>query len=203
LESKRIQRLVRIEGGLKGYLAIGDPAELEGVLDCPFCKGRHRLRLHGWYARWVCLLIDGVLREERLRIRRLLCVEKMKTVSLLPDFCIPRRQYGVEVLGYFLECFVVLKLSYLRALRRVRPVAERHSVVQQLIVAFLSRHSAIAGFMGTLLHRVHAEIAADVRGRRREAARLFLPFLEGCADGASALRDRALAFYQRTGTGFA
>lgn len=203
MESKRIQRLVRIEGGLKGYLAIRDPAELEGVRDCPFCEDVHRLRVHGWYERWVTVLNGEALRNERLRVRRLLCAQTLKTVSLLPDFCIPRRQYGVEVLGYLLECFVVLKLSYLGALRRLRPTAERHSVVQQLIAAFLSRRSAIAGFVGTLLHRVHTEISSDMTGRRRESARLFLPLREGYVDGPAALVGHAFAFYQRCRTGFA
>ncbi len=68
MESKHIQRLIRIEGGLKGYLAIKDPAELEGVFDCPFCDDRHRLRKHGWYLRWVTFLVGGALKDMRLKV---------------------------------------------------------------------------------------------------------------------------------------
>lgn len=136
-------------------------------------------------------------------MRRLLCAAKLKTVSQLPDFCVPRRQYGVGVLGYFIECFVVMKLSYLGALRRLRPTAERHSVVQQLIAGFVSRRAAITGLIGTLFHRVHTEISAEMEGRRREAASLFLPLREGYADGSTALIDHALAFFEHCRMGFA
>lgn len=120
-------------------MALADPAALPGVRACPFCADRHLLRLHGWYERWWYGIEAKRLVGERLKARRLYCPKERKTVSLLPDLCMPRRQYGVAVLGYLLECFVVLRLSYLAALRTLRDDAVRHSLVQQLILARVYR----------------------------------------------------------------
>ena len=76
-------------------------------------------------------------------------------------------------------------------------------MVQQLILGFLCRQSAIGGFIGTLLHRVQTELTADLTGRRREAALLFLPLREGYSDGPAALVDHAFDFFQRYRKGFA
>jgi hypothetical protein len=150
--------------------------------ECPFCRDKHRLRLHGHYHRLA--LIPGDQVPLRVPIRRLLCVHVGKTVSLLPDFCVPRRQHGPAILGTFLAGYAQGQ-PLLAALRAVRPDAAGHSVAQSLRKGFLAR----AGPIRTYLARLHAralEPAPTVAGRRREVAALLVGLCHGFATAADA-----------------
>jgi len=63
---------------------------------CPH-KGCHapvKLRKHGFYKRYLVLIgFSGII-----YIRRYLCLACGRTVSMLPSFCLPHMQYGVEVI---------------------------------------------------------------------------------------------------------
>jgi len=69
-------------------------------------------------------------------VHRLYCPREGKTLSLLPDFCVPRRQHSAVVLGYFL-LFLSLGCGLVGSLRRVRGEAPSHSVAQHLRDGFL------------------------------------------------------------------
>jgi hypothetical protein len=69
---------------------------------CPHCK-TDVLKKHGFYKRYLILLqFAGVI-----LIRRYICKECGRTVSLLPSFAHPGRAYGIEPIIYVLTGFYV------------------------------------------------------------------------------------------------
>jgi hypothetical protein len=87
-------------------------------------------------------------------------------VSLLPDFCIPRRQHGPAILGTFLAGYVEGK-ALLPALQAARPDAPGHSVAQSLRKGFLARGGHIRTFLASLRARA-LEPAPSTAGLRGE-----------------------------------
>ena len=61
---------------------------------CPHCHNPVKLSKHGFYTRYIILLLFA----GNIRIRRYICLKCGLTVSMLPSFCIPRYQYGAEVI---------------------------------------------------------------------------------------------------------
>lgn len=72
---------------------------------CPHCKGSY-LAKHGYYERELITVdFDG-----RLIIRRYICRECRKTISLLPSFCHPKRTYGIyAIIGILTEFYVKMR----------------------------------------------------------------------------------------------
>ena len=80
----------------------GGYVERDGVLEFPGNRPGAGWHIHGWFERWLWLLVDGVLVRRRLRKRRWLCVSTGSTChSRPPDDWGP---------GYFCWLIVVLKL---------------------------------------------------------------------------------------------
>ncbi len=178
-----MQKLLPIRGGLKAYVAAPDMLVTEESRKCPFCRDKHRLRLHGHYHRVV--LVPGNQAPSRVPIRRLLCVRTGKTVSLLPDFCIPRRQHGPAILGTFLAGYAAGQ-PLLGALRAARPDVPCHSVAQSLRQGFLSRAGPIRAYLARLRARAVEPPPSDP-GPRREVAALLVGLCHGFATAAAAL----------------
>ena len=61
---------------------------------CPHCSAAEKLVGHGTYQRRVCSHMKAIL----ILIKRLLCSICRHTVSLLPSFCLPHRQYHTAVI---------------------------------------------------------------------------------------------------------
>lgn len=75
---------------------------------CPFedCDGRmHR---HGWYPRGV-ILADG--RRAEFGVFRFRCAQCGRTVSFLPDFCVPHKHFCADVICGVLGAVLLLELS--------------------------------------------------------------------------------------------
>lgn len=65
---------------------------------CPQCQARHPLTAHGFYTRTLIdVAFDGII-----RVRRYLCQECKRTVSLLPQFVLPYLRAGIAVIALFL-----------------------------------------------------------------------------------------------------
>ena len=177
-----MQKVLPVRGGLKAYLAAPDVLVTEESRSCPFCSEEHRLRLHGHYHR--VALVPGGEEPCRVPIRRLLCIHVGRTVSLLPDFCVPRRQHGPAILGSFLAGYARGR-ALLKALRGVRPDAPSHSVAQSLRNGFLARAGPIRTYLARLRGRA-LEAPPTVAGRRREVAGLLVGLCQGFATAAEA-----------------
>jgi hypothetical protein len=153
---------------------------------CPFCDPSCRLRLHGTYVRF--LILPGEDGERRIRVARLLCPTTGRTVSLLPDFCVPGRQHGTVVLARFLDAYS-RGASLQSALRAARHGAERHSTAQSLRSGFLSRAGPIRDYVAKIRRRVDEAARApkpELDSIRRETASLIVSLIGGLQDVAEA-----------------
>lgn len=65
---------------------------------CPLCQARSCLLAHGFYYR--TLVHKGF--DDSIPIRRYLCRDCRRTVSLLPDFALPYLRHSTVIIGLFL-----------------------------------------------------------------------------------------------------
>src|SRR5271165_1659099 len=65
---------------------------------CPQCAAQRPLTAHGFYTRTLAdVVFDGVI-----RVRRYLCHDCKRTVSLLPEFALPYLRFSILVISLFL-----------------------------------------------------------------------------------------------------
>ena len=181
---------------------MGDPDCLltEETRRCPFCPDHHRLRRQGSYERWANFPGEDV--SLRIPILRLLCHLTGRTVSLLPDFCLPRRQYGPAVLGIFLHALALLRLPMLAAFRTAVPGSTARATAQDLRDAFLRNAHRVRSFIYGGQHR-HVPPPPGTPAALRELAGLVcgLSFSSPCPGGA--FIRQAAPFHTRFHQGFA
>lgn len=189
-----MQRLCPCPGGVKPYLASMAAVVTTEARRCPFCDDGHALRRNGFYRRWA--LLPDPDPGERIAVIRLRCPRTNKTVSLLPDFCLPRRQHGPGILGVFLDGFVLLKLGLHAALRRARAAAHEHSTAQSLMRGFLRRQDRVRAYLAGL--RARAIPSPDrLEGLRRSLAPIVLALLADQPDPVTAFVHHARQFHHR------
>jgi hypothetical protein len=182
-------------GDVKDYLEQGCLLPDGKGRQCPFCTDRHALRLHGFYQRQA--LFPDPEGCHRIAVRRLLCARTGKTVSLLPDFCLPRRQHGPAILGLFITAVVLKGRGLLAGLRAVRADAPGHSVAQALWQGFLSRLPQLRTYLASLRPRV-ASAPCTVVALHRRVAPVALGLCEGFA-----FRHHGRGFHQHSHEGLA
>jgi len=194
-----MQRVCHVEGGINRYLA--DPGCLVSAetRKCPFCEDGHALRLHGWYRRWA--LLPDPEPSGPIWVRRLYCPHARGTVSLLPDFCIPRRQHGPAILALFLKLFLA-GMCLRQALRSVRREAPGHAVAQSLRDGFLRRAVQIRAYLAQRRHRA-VEITAPVAQDRRPMAELFCGLVAGFESPPAAFTFHNVKFHDAFGVALA
>jgi hypothetical protein len=194
-----MQRICRVEGGVKRYLEDPDCLVSKETRKCPFCADGHALRLHGWYQRWA--LFPDPERSQKLPVRRLYCPRVRRTVSLLPEFCTPRRQHGPAILALFLKFFLA-GACLLEALRNVRREAPCHAVAQSLRDGFLGRSVQIHAYLAQR-HRRVVEPPGEVHKDRRRLAELFFGLVAGFKNPQAAFIFHTVTFHEAFGDGLA
>jgi hypothetical protein len=143
-----VQRVCAVRGGVAAYLRDPDVLVNADSRKCPFCGNGHALVLHGWYFRQAILPAGEGCR--RIPVRRLRCLATGRTVSLLPAFCIPRRQHGPGVLGLFLVNLFLRGRTLMESLRLARGEAPSHGVAQGLRDGFRRRCGRICEYLAGL-----------------------------------------------------
>jgi hypothetical protein len=195
-----VQRVIKVQGGLKAYSATPDMLETTpGAKECPFCSDKHRLRRHGHYRRFALLPCEQG--PVRVWVRRLLCSRTGKTVSLLPDFCLPRRQHGPAIVGTFLSGYAEGG-TLLASLRAARPDAPGHAVAQSLRKGFLGRAGPIRAYLARLRARAIVPPVTTCR-RRREVAALVAGLCHGFAAAAQAFVHHGVGLHAMAQIGLA
>jgi hypothetical protein len=139
--------------------------------------------------------------EQRIAVRRLYCPHAKRTVSLLPDFCIPRRQHGPAILALFLG-LLVKGLALLKALRAVRAAAPCHALAQSLRDGFLKREAKIRVYLAGRRQRA-AERPKDVPERCLTLGELFGGLTEGFGCPAAAFLSHTVDFHSQFADGLA
>ena len=192
-----MQKVCRAEGGVKSYLENSRCLLTDENRRCPFCPDSHRLRIHGTYDRQA-LFPEGI--AARLVIHRLRCARTGRTVSLLPDFCLPRRQHGPSILGLFLDA-LVSGAGQLEALMRFRPDATQHSTARSLLQGFLKRATKIRTYLASLRPRI-VDPPRSLPGHHGLAL-LVHGLLYGFKDPVPAFTDHGRGFHRRFQVGLA
>jgi hypothetical protein len=192
--SDLLQRVCPCPGGVKSYVASVEALLTEEALRCPFCADGHRLRQNGRYRRWA--LLPDPTPAERIPVLRLRCSRTGRTVSLLPDFCLPRRQHGPGILGIFVDGVVHHGVGLHAALRRARGAAMEHSTAQSLMRGFVRRQDALRTYLAGL--RARAIPPPDgFAGLRRALAPVVLALLADHPDPVSAFVHHGHQFHRR------
>lgn len=191
-----MQKVLAVAGGIKKYRSDPDCLVTPENRACPFCPTPHALRRHGTYTRQV--LLPDPEPVETIPVFRLYCAPTGRTVSLLPDFCLPRRQHGPAILGHFLSAYV-RGTPLLEALRGVREEAPSHGVAQSLRDGFLDRRAQFHAYLGSC----RAKPPPEVPRGRRPIALVFFGLVHGFSDGARAFVHHGVRFHRRFGLGLA
>jgi len=98
--------------------------EILRPLECPACGRKHPLWGHGVYFRNVCdLLILPVL----IPILRYYCPGCGHTVSFLPSFCVPRKQYSAGVISICFQLVFVCGVS-------IRQIGKAYPGINRVLV---------------------------------------------------------------------
>ena len=194
-----MQRICPVSGGIKSYLAAPDTLLTEETRQCPICTPAHRLRRHAWYGRWGIFPDPEPWRQ--IRVLRLLCVVTGRTVSLLPDFCLPFRQHGPDILGPFVLGVAVEGSSLAAALSRLRR-GSRPSVAWHLWRGFGRRATELQAYVAGFRARAPT-VPETVTGAHRVAAQQVLSLVAGWTDVAAAFRHHGLRFHRRFGLALA
>lgn len=90
---------------------------LPRAASCPGCSAIGHLIRHGSYSRTVVQPTQTI----PIRIQRLLCTACHHTVSLLPSFCLPWRQYASTTIQTVLTLRIAAKASWCRIGQRFLP----------------------------------------------------------------------------------
>jgi len=195
-----MQKVCKVCCGVKAYQANPRMLVTPETRICPFCSDGHRLWLHGTYDRWDLLPDPGG--SLSVCVQRLLCPIVGQTVSLLPDFCLPRRQHGPAILGRFLVLWVLGGLGLLEALLEVRREAPGHSVAQSLRDGSLRRLPEIRAYVAAMNPRAR-EPPKGIDGPRRLLFPVVQELCTGFPDPESAFTHHARQFHARFGLSLA
>lgn len=196
----QMQKMCKFSGVVKSYLEDPECLLNPDTQTCPFCRPPHPLWRHGWYSRWI--LLPDPAHPEHIPVLRLFCHKTGKTVSLLPDFCIPRRQHGPAFLAHFLKGIVVIGLGLVAAYRALREETKSHSTAQGLLQGFNSRRQKIQAYLARLRPRLE-EAPDSSPPTHKLLATLFHGLTQGFPDVDQAFLHHGLRFHRRFNIGFA
>lgn len=194
-----MQRVSPVPGGVNAYQENSRVILTAENRACPFCPDGHCLRIHGTYQRQA--LFPDRSAPETLTIHRLLCVRRRRTVSLLPDFCLPRRQHGPSILALFLLALLE-GAGLLKAIRSVRGEVRHHSTAQALLRGFLQRGKEIQTYLARVRHRALGP-PKRVPPEHRLLGALFYGLVHGFHDPSSAFTFHGSRFHERYQLGLA
>lgn len=131
-----MQILHPFTGSLQHYQAELAQPDRHRPDHCPQCQAKQPLTGHGFYTR---TLIDTAV-ETILRVRRYLCRSCKRTVSLLPEFCLPYLRSGIAVIALFL----IARLLHQQTLKDGATAAHQSSMPYQRGQFWLRRFTAQA-----------------------------------------------------------
>jgi hypothetical protein len=134
-------------------------------------------------------------------VRRLCRAVTGKTVSLLPEFCLPRRQHGPGILGIFLQAFISGH-TLLESMRQARADVVGHSVPQSLVRGFLSRGHPLRAYLAARSPR-QPPVPPAMPAQRRILALLVQGLLDGFDSAVHAFELHGRLFHHRFGLSLA
>ena len=147
-----MQMLHPHSGSIQQYMEhINDP-DRGRPSSCPQCWAKERLRAHGFYSRTI---VDEAF-DGRIRIRRYLCQECLRTVSLLPEWALPFMRFTILVIAKTVRA----RLKEKRAWKVASPEAP-YQRGQHWVRRFRKQVEALSVAMTALTAAVHASSFVD------------------------------------------
>jgi len=197
-----MQRIVPVPGGVNSYLADPEQGISEAQRPCSCCSPPRRMWRHGWYHRRV--LVEGAKTAASIPVARLRCPATGDTVSLLPDFCLPRRQIAPAVLAVFLAALVfqgdTLRAALLAARADLSAHTAHHSQAQSLRDGFQRRLPKLRMYLARFKPHF-PEPHPSVADRHKPFAIVLALMREGFAGLAEALRHHSRHFHPQVEVG--
>jgi len=147
-----MQILHPFAGSIQQYCeAISDPDRYRPD-HCPQCEAQQPPTAHGFYTRTVTdVEFDG-----SIRVRRYLCHDCKRTVSLLPEFALPYLRFSILVISLFL----VARLLHGGTLRAAAQAAAQPSMPYQRGQFWVRRFQSQAARLCAALTALTAPMAA-------------------------------------------
>ena len=121
-------------------------------MKCPMCGRKHPLRKHGTYSRYFC---DLAIDIQSIKILRYYCSGCTGTVSYLPSFVVPRKQFSARIISICLQLIFACGLS-LKGVSRAYPNVSRVLVWSWIKKWYYSSKGIISvmrNYFGVQLHK--------------------------------------------------
>jgi hypothetical protein len=147
-----MQILHPFAGSIQQYCeAISDPDRYRPD-HCPQCEAQQPPTAHGFY----CRTVTDVEFDGAIRVRRYLCHDCKRTVSLLPDFALPYLRFSILAISLFL----VARLLHGGTLRAAAKAAAQPGMPYQRGQFWVRRFQSQAAALCAALTALTAPMAA-------------------------------------------
>lgn len=190
----QIQIIIKTVGSRKKYLEgmrIGDISYPEDAGLCTFCPIKHPLRRHGFYKRRAVTQGEVLI----VLVLRLICPETGRTVSLLPDFLIPRKQHSCGVISCFFHAWAVLSLAFGAAMERATTSYPSRQKGQYWVSCFMTNIAGIGAYLASVFPR--QDIPARRSSPREAVSPLISLIFRGFNSGQAAMETHSRRFHSR------
>lgn len=157
-----MQIIIKTDCSIEEYVAKGQDFPFPEPRLCPNCK-RGKPNKHGFYRRF-CLNGHSIF---RLLIRRFRCRACRITISLLPDFCIPRFQYSLSLLWKVLELRFAQSLSLKKCIEALLQKFPGLQWLPQRISFYANRFTGNLHRMESLLRSAFSRFKLDLNEEKR------------------------------------
>lgn len=138
-----------------------------------------------------------------LFVLRLLCSQEDRTVSLLPNFCLPRRQYGIPTLAALITHVVLGGEGLHRGARHLHPICPPGpSSVRCLVNGLRRRRLVLSAYVCSVSPRLR-DPCRRLTGWRQELEPIVDGLIHGFVIPKLALLHHAVLFHGRYQLGLA
>jgi transposase-like protein len=150
-----MQMLYPFSGSIQQYMervALRQEADRCRPPRCPQCESRQALVCHGFYTRTVEDMDESFV----IRVRRYLCWNCRRTVSLLPEFVLPYLRFTTVVIAMFLKARFVALQTLKAAAQTARQPRMPYQRGQQWVDRFRHHAEAVSAALTGRLAPVEA-----------------------------------------------
>ena len=137
-----MQILHPFTGSVQQYLAQLGDRESPRPQQCPQCGAQRPLTAHGFYTR---TLVDSAF-DGPIQVRRYLCEDCLRTVSLLPEFALPYLRSSLVVIAAFL----IARLLRQQTLAAALPPAAPYQRGQSWLRRFRAQAEALSAVLAAI-----------------------------------------------------
>ncbi len=134
--------------------------------ECPNCKS-HEFNYYGSYKRFLIVLIGEEETELCVKIKRIRCKGCGKTHAVIPDFIIPYKVYGFNIVN---------KVMYLKInnIKTNKEIEEKYGVSRQLIRVWLKEIEMIKTKIITMVNDIKNILEIEMKKYYKEYLEIYM-----------------------------